>query len=84
MPYYVYIIQSDLDGTYYTGSTDDLEARISRHNQGRSGYTRTKRPWRLVYSEEHPDRPKAARRENEIKSKKKVSYIEQLVRTSRP
>jgi len=83
MPYYVYILQSTADGTYYIGSTENVEARITRHNQGRSSYTRTKRPWQLVYSEEHPDRSSAVRRENEIKSKKKVSYIEQLVRTSR-
>ena len=84
MPYYVYIIQSGIDGTYYTGSTDNLEDRIVRHNQGRSKYTKSKRPWQLVYSEEHPDRSAAVRRENEIKSKKKRSYIEFLVRTSRP
>ena len=84
MPHYVYILQSELDGTYYVGSTENLDDRMARHNQGRSKYTRSKRPWQLVYSEELPDRSTAVRRENEIKSKKKVSYIEQLVRTPRP
>jgi len=84
MPHYVYILQSEVDGTFYVGSTQNIEDRIVRHNQGRSKYTRSKQPWRLVYSEEHPDRVSAVRRENEIKSKKKKSYIESLVRTSRP
>lgn len=84
MAFYVYILQSNTDGTYYIGSTDNLEDRVARHNQGRSKYTRAKRPWNLVYSEEHPDRSAAARREYEIKSKKKKSYVESLVRTSRP
>ena len=35
MSYFLYIIQSDKDGTYYVGSTQDIEARLARHNQGR-------------------------------------------------
>ena len=84
MPFYVYILQSEKDGSYYVGSAQDLEERIQRHNQGRSLYTKGKGPWELVYEEEYPDRSLAVRRENEIKSRKKKSYIESLVRTSRP
>lgn len=70
MPYYVYIIQSEKDGSYYIGSTQDLSERIERHNQGRSQYTKAKRPWKLVYYEEHPSRSAAMKREMEIKRKK--------------
>ena len=42
MPYYVYILQSEKDGTYYIGSTQDLDERLKRHNEGRSKYTKTK------------------------------------------
>jgi hypothetical protein len=35
MPYFVYIIRSELDGSYYVGSTRDLSEKIRRHNQGR-------------------------------------------------
>jgi putative endonuclease len=52
MANYVYIIQSLQDGTYYVGSTQALRKRLDRHNQGRSKYTKNKRPWKLVYSEE--------------------------------
>jgi len=83
MTFYVYIIQSHKDGSYYIGSTQDLDERLDRHNQGRSLYTKTKRPWKLVYKEEHADRSSAVRREKEIKSRKKKEYIENLVRTSR-
>ncbi|MBW1782706.1 MAG: GIY-YIG nuclease family protein [Deltaproteobacteria bacterium] len=83
MPFYVYILQSEQDGSYYMGSTQDLNARIQRHNQGRSKYTKAKRPWRLVYFEEHPDRSSAVRRENQIKRRKDKHFIESLVRTSR-
>jgi len=34
MAYYVYILKSFKDGTCYVGSTQDLESRIKRYNQG--------------------------------------------------
>jgi putative endonuclease len=83
MCYYVYILQSLKDGSYYVGSTQDVGARLGRHNQGRSKYTKAKRPWKLIYEEAFASRVEAVRRESEIKSKKRVSYIENLVRTSR-
>ena len=81
--YFVYIVQSQKDGTYYIGSTRDLTERLRRHNQGRSLYTRAKRPWKVVYTEAYPDRSTAVRREQEIKRQKRLSYILQLVSTSR-
>ncbi len=83
MSYYVYILKSQADGSYYIGSTQNLQNRIERHNQGRSKYTKSKRPWNLVYSEEYPDRSRAVQRENEIKKRKSRNYIERLARTSR-
>ncbi|MBW2204516.1 MAG: GIY-YIG nuclease family protein [Deltaproteobacteria bacterium] len=56
MPYFVYILRSTVDGSYYVGSTQDLNERLDRHNQGRSKYTKSKRPWQLIYHEEYPDR----------------------------
>ncbi len=83
MRYHVYIIQSELDGSYYVGSTQDVEARLTRHNQGRSKYTKPKRPWCLVYQESHPDRSSAVKRELQIKNRRSRKYIEGLVRASR-
>ncbi|UCE35000.1 MAG: GIY-YIG nuclease family protein [Deltaproteobacteria bacterium] len=83
MPFYVYIIQSEIDGSYYIGSAQDIVERLERHNQGRSKYTKHKRPWQLVYCEEHPDRSSAMKQENQIKRQKSKEAIETLVRTSR-
>ena len=83
MSYFVYILQSLEDGSYYVGSTQDLTPRIERHNQSRSKYTKAKRPWDLVYCEEHIDKASAMKREREIKDKKSRDYIDKLVRTSR-
>jgi len=79
MVYYLYIIQSDKDGSFYIGTTQNLDARILRHNQGRSKYTRTKRPWNLVYVEDYPDRSSAMKREYAIKRRKSKDYIAKLI-----
>ena len=83
MAYFIYILRSQKDGSYYVGSTQDIDERLLRHNRGRTNYTRAKRPWELVYSEEFPDRSGAIKREHEIKRRKSKAYIGSLVRTSR-
>ena len=56
------------DGTYYTGWTTDLEERVKVHNAGKGAkYTRTRRPVKLVYMEELPDKSSALKREWAIK-----------------
>jgi putative endonuclease len=48
-PWFVYIIQSQKDGTLYTGITLDVEARLQTHNEGRGArYTRGRTPFALV------------------------------------
>lgn len=65
MPF-TYIIQC-ADGSYYTGWTTDLEARILAHNQGTGArYTRGRGPVKLVYWEEYADQNSARKREWEI------------------
>ncbi len=78
MAYYLYIIQSDRDDSFYIGATHNLDERILRHNQGRSKYTKTKRPWNLVYVEEHPDRSSAMKREYAIKRRKSKDYLAKI------
>jgi len=80
MSHYLYILESLKDKTYYVGSTGNLKDRVERHNQGRVSYTKPRRPWKLVYSEEHPDRSSAAKRETEIKMHKRRSFIEALIK----
>ena len=82
MAHYVYTIQSLADGTYYVGSTQNTAERLQRHNQGRSQYTKSKRPWTLVYSEEYSDKSAAIKRENQIKRRKSKQFVESLIRTT--
>lgn len=67
MGFFCYILHCS-DGTYYTGWTTDPSRREKQHNAGRGAkYTRTRRPVKMVYIEEQPDRPTAMKRERAIK-----------------
>ena len=68
MAYFVYILQSQRDDSYYIVSTQNLTERLQRHNQGRSQYTKSKRPWILVYSEKHLKKSVAIKKESLISS----------------
>ena len=65
--YYVYILRC-ADGTLYTGSTTDVQARELIHNVGRGArYTAARRPVRVAYCEEHESRSAAQKREAQLK-----------------
>lgn len=75
---YTYIVECS-DGTLYCGWTNDLERRISAHNEGKGAkYTRTRLPVRLVYFEKFDTKEEAMSREWHIKRlrrKKKEELI---------
>ncbi len=68
MPYIVYILECS-DGSYYTGSTNDLNKRLWQHQQGveSSSYTFTRRPVKLVWTSEEVAYYDALRWERQIK-----------------
>ncbi len=78
--FYVYILRSLKDGSYYVGSTSNLEKRINRHNRGHSISTKGKNPLVLVYKKEYKLRSEAIREERRIKSQKSRIYIENLIK----
>lgn len=47
--YYIYILQSKKDKSYYTGVTEDLKIRLQEHNRGKVRYTSLKIPYQLVW-----------------------------------
>ena len=65
--YFVYIIECK-DKSLYTGITNDLERRFNEHKSGIGGhYTGSKRVLKIVYTEKHPNRSSALKREAQIK-----------------
>ena len=68
MPYYVYILKC-ADGSYYTGSTNDLSKRIWQHQESvnPATYTFSRRPVELIWSEETVTYHEALTHERQIK-----------------
>ena len=80
--FFVYILFSQKNQKYYIGSTQDVEARLFRHNKGHSSFTKNGIPWILVYKESYATRTEAVKREKHIKSQKSVNYIQNLISLS--
>ena len=47
--YYVYILKSLKDESLYFGSTENLKKRLNEHNTGKSIYSTTKKPYKLIW-----------------------------------
>jgi len=78
--YYTYMLRCQ-DNSLYTGYTDNVEKRVTTHNEGKGAkYTRGRLPVVLVYREEFLDKSSAIKREIEIKrlSKEKKEKLANL------
>ncbi|HSF56159.1 MAG TPA: GIY-YIG nuclease family protein [Algoriphagus sp.] len=75
---YMYILEC-CDGTYYTGSTNNLDLRLAQHQSGEgSNHTRNRLPIRLIYFEEYNRIDEAFYREKQVQGwtrKKKEALI---------
>ncbi|WP_066220798.1 GIY-YIG nuclease family protein [Formosa haliotis] len=74
---YMYILECS-DGSYYTGSTKDLELRFSQHNSGTgANYTAKRLPVKLLYYEAYSRIDDAFYREKQIQgwSRKKKEAL---------
>ena len=73
--YYVYVLQSELDGEFYTGSTPDLKRRVERHNDGEVASTKHRRPLQLIYYEASLDKSDSIARERYLKGGTGKRYL---------
>jgi len=65
---YVYILQSLAGEHFYTGMTDDLDARLSKHNAGAVTHTSKFRPWSIESYIAFSDEARAIAFEKYLKS----------------
>ena len=79
MEYYVYLLESEKDGTYYIGYTKNMEDRLKKHNNSKTGYTSRKQPWKIVYFEEYGMKSEAIKRERFLKNQKNKSFYKALI-----
>ncbi len=67
MSFYVYILLC-IDGSFYTGYTNDLQERTRQHENGKGAkYTKSHRPQKVAYVEVFGSRSSAMKREKAIK-----------------
>ena len=78
---YMYILECS-DGSYYTGSTIDLELRFNQHQSGEgANHTKKRLPITLVYFEEFDRIDEAFYREKQVQGwsrKKKEALMNNL------
>jgi len=66
--FYVYLLESEIDKSWYIGYSSDLKTRFKSHNKGENLATKNKKPWKLIYYEAYTIRLDAKRREQFLKS----------------
>ncbi len=65
--YYMYLLASQMRDEKYIGSTNDIQARLRKHNRGLITSTKRYRPWKLVYFESYISEDLARLREKQLK-----------------
>jgi len=74
--YTVYVLHSVSFDKIYVGYTSDIENRLFAHNHpSNKGWTRSFKPWQLIYSEIFETKSEAMLREKQLKSSKGRDFI---------
>ena len=66
--FYIYILESEKDGNWYTGFTKNLRSRLEQHNNGKVDSTKNRLPLKLIYFEGCKNKDDAIRREKYLKT----------------
>ena len=83
MMYRVYLLQNP-DGRHYIGLSDELQRRLSQHNDGVSHWTRHRGPWTLIWHSDFMTLSEARKLENLLKRQKGGDGLYRLTGLSRP
>lgn len=73
--WYTYLIKSKKDNHWYTGITEDLRKRLSKHNNGEVPATKGRGPLELIYYEACISQDDAVAREKYLKSGMGKRYL---------
>lgn len=65
--YYVYLLRSKKNGSFYIGSTSDLYKRLRQHEEGKNYTTSKMLPIELIYFESYKSKKDAFEREKRLK-----------------
>ncbi len=76
--YYTYILENS-QGKLYIGQTNDVSARLYRHNGNQVTATKNKGPWTVIYFQSFNTRSESVLYESYLKSLKRPEYIKEIV-----
>ncbi|AXY76881.1 GIY-YIG nuclease family protein [Paraflavitalea soli] len=79
MAFFVYILYSEKLDKYYIGVTENVEERLRKHQCNHSGFTGKASDWSIRFTELHPDKTAALKRERQLKGWKSRIRVEQLI-----
>lgn len=77
--FFIYILQSEIDNSFYIGYSKDVDRRLKQHNEGESNYTSRKMPWKIVYVEKAETKFIALKREKFLKNQKSKDFYNRLI-----
>ena len=77
----VYVLYSIDFDKIYIGMTSNLEERFKSHNElAKKGWTKSFRPWTIIYKEEYPTKTEALKREKQLKGSAGRTFIRSLIK----
>jgi putative endonuclease len=78
--YFIYVLFSQKLNKRYIGSSHDIEKRFKEHNLGKSKFTKSLIPWKLIYKESFPTNYEARKRELFLKSGAGRKLLDQILK----
>lgn len=78
--YHVYVLRSKKNNKFYIGYINDLRKRFKDHNSGKSGYTKSRGPYELIYYESYRNKEDARSRELQLKSGTGKAYLKKRIK----
>ncbi len=79
--YYTYVLESQVDGNWYTGYTPNLRSRFEKHNAGKVQSTKHRRPFKLIYFEACRNKQDAIQREKYLKTHYGKMFIKKRLKS---
>jgi len=76
--FYVYVLRSLKDQSFYVGYSSDVVRRLAQHNAGESRYTARKIPWEIFYVESFATKSEAIKREIFLKRQRNREFFLRL------